>query len=409
MQDMNRRLLLKLIAAATVAGCGPRGAANKNLRVVVAGAGIIGASIAYHLAKSGASVTVIDKQGPATHASRSTFAWINATWAKTPRSYHSLSQDSVSNWKDLQRSLNLPVRWGGSLEWYDDEQRQEELAGQIVEQLAWGERARMVGAAELATLEPNVNFGGATRAAFSENDGTVDPVQATKMLLKAAEGLGATIEYPCELTGVSLKEGRLAEVETSLGIVKADKLVLATGAAPEAGLRFAESDIPQRSRPGVIATTTPMPRCINRIIAAPGIHMHQRDDGRLVIGEQEGAPQNEAHALSLEGRPNDFPEQLIAEQHAGRMLEVAKRFAPCTSDAVIERATIGWRPLPLDGHPVLGASPARPDVYLAVMHSGVTLAPIVGQLAAHELTEGVIVERLQEFRPGRDFELIKRY
>jgi len=210
------------------------------------------------------------------------------------------------------------------------------------------------------------------------------------------------------------------EVETSLGALKADKLVLATGASKDAGLRFAESDIPQRLRfaesdipqrstPGVIATTTPMPHCINRIIAAPGIHMHQRDDGRLVLGEQEGAPQNEAHASRLDGRPNDFPERVIAEQHAARMLEVAKRFAPCTSGAEIESVHIGWRPLPIDGHPVLGASPARPDVYIAVMHSGVTLAPIVGQLAAHELTEDVAVERLQEFRPGRDFEFIKRY
>jgi len=406
---MNRRLLLKLMAAATVAGCGPRGSASKDLRVVVAGAGIIGASIAYHLAKSGASVTVIDKQGPATHASRGTFAWINATWAKTPRSYHSLNQESVSNWKDLHRSLDLPVRWGGSLEWFDNEPRQDKLADQIAEQFAWGERARMVDAAELAALEPNVDFGDATRAAFSENDGTVDPVLATRLLLKAAQGLGATIQYPCELTGVSLNGSRLVEVETSLGALKADKLVLATGASKDAGLRFAESDIPQRSTPGVIATTTPMPRCIYRIIAAPGIHMHQRDDGRLVIGEQEGAPRNEAHALRLEMRPNDFPEQAIAEQHAARMLEVAKRFAPCTSGAEIESVHIGWRPLPIDGHPVLGASPARPDVYLAVMHSGVTLAPIVGQLAAHELTEDVAFERLQDFRPGRDFELIKRY
>ena len=406
---MNRRLLLQLMAAATVAGCGPRGSANKDLRVVVAGAGIIGASIAYHLAKAGASVTVIDKQGPATHASGGTFAWINATWAKTPRSYHSLNQESVANWKDLHRSLDLPVRWGGSLEWFDNEPRQEKLAGQIAEQFAWGERARMVDAAELAVLEPTVDFGGATRAAFSENDGTVDPVLATHLLLAAAQDLGATVKYPCELRDVSLSGGKLIGVETSLGTIEADKLVLATGASPDAGLRFAESDIPQRSTPGVIVTTKPMPTCINRIIAAPGIHMHQRDDGRLVIGEQEGAPQNEAHFLRLEGRPNDFPEQIIAEQHAGRMLELAKRFAPCTSGAEIESVRIGWRPLPIDGHPVLGASPARPDVYLAVMHSGVTLAPVVGQLVTHELTEDVAIERLQDFRPGRDFELIKRY
>jgi glycine/D-amino acid oxidase-like deaminating enzyme len=65
--------------------------------------------------------------------------------------------------------------------------------------------------------------------------------------------------------------------------------------------------------------------------------------------------------------------------------------------------------LPLDGHPVIGASPERPDVYLAVMHSGVTLAPVVGQIAARELLDETVLERLQEFRPGRDFELVKRY
>ena len=376
---------------------------------MVAGAGIVGASIAYHLAKAGVAVTVIDKQGPATHASGGTFAWINATWAKTPRSYHSLSQESVASWGELHQELDLPVRWGGSLEWFDNEPRQEKLAAQIAEQFEWGERARMVDAAELAELEPNLDFGGATRAAFSENDGTVDPILATQKLLLAAEGLGAIIQYPCELTDVSLQGGKLVAVETNLGSIKADKLVLATGAQPDAGLRFAASDIPQRSTPGIIVTSKPMPRCINRIISAPGIHMHQRDDGRLVIGEQEGAPKNEAHALRLAARPNHYPDPIIAEQHAARMFAVARRFAPCTADAVVESVRIGWRPLPIDGHPVLGASDARPDVYLAIMHSGVTLAPIVGQLAAHELTEGVEVERLQDFRPGRDFDLIKRY
>lgn len=406
---MDRRTLLKLLAAAAVSGCGARDNNARGLRVVVVGAGIIGASIAYHLAKAGAVVTVIDKQGPATHASRGTFAWINATWAKQPRYYHSLSQDSVSNWHELHQALDLPVRWGGSLEWYDSPELQDKLVDHIAEQIEWGEQARMVDAAELATLEPNVDFAGARRAAVSGNDGTVDPVAATHALLKAAEKLGAIVRHPCELTDVSLKAGRLVEVVSSCGAIQADKLVLATGAAPDTAKRFALSDIPQRSRPGVIATTKPMPRLINHIIAAPGVHMHQRDDGRVVLGEQEGAPQNEAHAMRLEGRPNDFPNDVLAAQHADRMLAVARRFAPGIGDAKIESVHIGWRPLPIDGHPVLGASPARPDVYLAVMHSGVTLAPIVGQLVAHELAEDDIVDRLDAFRPGRVFELIKRY
>lgn len=406
---MNRRNALKLMLAATLAGCSRSPVPIRALRVTVAGAGIVGASIAYHLAKAGALVTVIDKQGPASHASRGTFAWINATWAKQPRSYHALNQESVTSWRTLQQSLGIPIHWGGSLEWFDDPQRQIKLGAQISEQFDWGEPAHMIGPDELSKLEPNVNFGEADQVAFSGNDGAVDPVLATETMLKAAENMGAVIKFPCELTGVSLSTGALEGVETSCGSIQADKLVLATGAAPGTSQKFADSNVPQRSTPGIIVVTEPVPRLINRVIAAPGVHMHQRTDGRFVIGEQQGAPQNEAHALRLNGRPNNFPLTEIASQHAERMLTIAKTFAPGIEGANVSDVYIGWRPLPIDGHPVIGRSPARPDVYVAVMHSGVSLAPVVGQLVAHELIEGSTIDRLDEFRPGREFAAIKRY
>lgn len=406
---MDRRTLLKLLAAAAVAGCGQRNSSGQGLRVVVAGAGIVGASIAYHLAIAGATVTVIDKEGSATHASRGTFAWINATWAKQPRHYHALNQNSVAGWMTLHQALDLPVKWGGSLEWFASQERQERLAEQIAEQVEWGEPASMVNSARFAELEPNVIFDNGTSAAYSPNDGAVDPVVATQKLLVVAESLGATVRYPSELVDIELKDNRLATVETSTGSIEADRLVLATGAAPELPARIGGIDIPQRSTPGIIAITKPMPRLLNRVIAAPGVHMHQRDDGRIVLGEQDGAPQNEAHAMRLEGRPNDFPAKEIADQHAERMLAVARHYLPGIADAVVEDAYIGWRPLPLDGHPVLGASPVRPDVYIAIMHSGVSLAPIVGQLATHELTEDVTVAQLEQYRPGRKFDNVKRY
>ncbi len=405
---MDRRTLLKLLSATALVGCAPS-QTESPLNVVVAGAGIIGASIAYHLAKAGARVTVIDKTGPASHASRGTFAWINATYAKQPRSYHTFSQQSVSNWRDLTTELNLPVHWGGSLEWFDSPEREQKLIAQIAEQAAWGEDARMVGADELAEMEPGVDYGGALQAAYSGNDGAVDPVAATNALLAAAVKMGAVVKAPCALTGVSLVAGRLKSVETSMGAIKADRLVLATGADPIAAEKFADTFLPQRTTPGVIAITKPMPPIINSIIAAPGVHMHQREDGRIVLGEQDGAPGNEAHALRLEGRPNNFPERWIAEEHAGRMLAIAELFAPAIAGAEVEDVYIGWRPLPLDGHPVIGASPNRPDVYLAVMHSGVTLAPVAGQLVAYELTSGESAPDLADYRPGRNFELVKRY
>jgi glycine/D-amino acid oxidase-like deaminating enzyme len=191
--------------------------------------------------------------------------------------------------------------------------------------------------------------------------------------------------------------------------MKADRVVLATGAATGLLERIAGYDIPQRSTPGVIAVTRPLPRLLNRIVVAPGIHMHQRDDGRVVLGEQDGAPGNEAHDMRLKGRPNDFPSAAIAQAHGERMLAVARTFCPGLAGAQIEAAYIGWRPLPVDGHPVIGAHPASPDIYVAVMHSGVSLAPIVGQLAAHEIANDLVVERLELYRPDRAFETVTRY
>ncbi len=404
---MDRRTLLK--TAAALAGLGRFAAAATGLRVVVAGAGIVGASIAWHLARAGASVTVIDKQGPATHASRGTFAWINATWAKQPRHYHRLNQDGLSQWKTLQQGLEIPVRWGGSLEWFDRAERQARLAGQIAEQVAWGEPARMLDADEFSALEPGVKLLGAESAAYSPNDGAVDPVLATRILLSSARSSGARIQYPCELRGIRTDGHRLVAVETSTGTLPADRLVVATGAEPRIPELTAGIAIPQRSTPGIIAVTRPLPRLIHRIIVAPGIHLHQRDDGRVVMGEQDGAPQTEAHAARLQGRPNDFPSPVIARQHGHRMLEIARRYVPEIEGAEIEQAVIGWRPLPIDGHPVLGTNPQRPHVYLAIMHSGVSLAPAVGQLVAQELTGDVSLDALAPYRPTRSFRQVRRY
>jgi len=406
---INRRALLKLAVASAAYGLSTKELPAQGLRVVVAGAGIIGASIAYHLARAGATVTVVDQEGPAIHASRGTFAWINATWAKQPQHYHTLNQDGLLGWKDLQQTLKIPIRWRGSLEWFEQTQRQEKLKQQIHEQVAWGEKARFVSPAELATLEPGVNFKGASNVAYSENDGALDPVLATNALLNAAAGYGATIKYPCVLNDVLQRSGRVTGVATTRGEIKADKVVLATGAAQGVGRQIAGIEIPQRSTPGIIAITEPLPPVLNRILVAPGIHLHQRQDGRLVIGEQSGVPSNKAHTKRLQARSNRFPDNKFSQQHAGRMIEIAAQFLPAIKRAKVEQVYIGWRPLPLDGHPVLGFSPARSDVYLAVMHSGVSLAPIVGQLAARELINGVSSGRLDNYRPDRSYKPVKRY
>ena len=344
----------------------------------------------------------------AARSSRGTFAWVNATWAKQPRHYHRFSQEGLSGWKRLQDALGIPIQWGGSVEWFEAEERQVRLAEQIAEQQAWGEPARMVEATELAELMPGVAFGDVKRVAFSANDGALDPVLATRTLIEAARDRGAELITACEVRSVEPAEAGVRLVTSRRDIV-ADRYVLATGADPEATQALAGRAVPQRTTPGVIAVTRPMPRLLERILVAPGVHIHQRGDGRVVLGEQDGAPDTDAHAERLRARPTRFPDARSAAMHTDRMLATAATFVPELAGADIEATYIGWRPLPLDGHPVLGPTGARPESYLAITHSGVSLAPVIGELVAREILTGQLADSLAAYRPDRDFERVVRY
>ena len=406
--EMRRRDMLALTGAALLAGCG-RARAPDGLRVLVVGAGIIGASVAYHLALAGAAVTVIDREGVAARASRGTFAWLNASWAKQPRAYHGLNQRGVAGWHDLSRELGIPVLFNGSIEWFGREARDARLAADILEQAEWGEPARMLARAEMEAMEPRVDFRDAARAALSPRDGALDPVLATERLLAAATARGATLDVPAELLELTRLSGGVQRARTSNGSLDVDHVVLATGAAEGAAARYAGTDVPQRTTPGVIAITAPMPRLIDAIIVAPGAHIHQRPDGRVVIGEQDGAPEGHGFDGRLDGRPTAFPEEAYARQHFDMLRDAAARYVPGLADAQMESIHIGWRPLPVDGHPVLGAPRAEPGRYLAITHSGVSLAPVIGQLAAHEIVTGEALPELAPYRPDRAFETVRRY
>src|SRR5262245_45352473 len=200
--------------------------------------------------------------------------------------------------------------------------------------MAWGEQTKIISGGDLAEFEPNVDFTALRQVVYSAHDGATNPIASTQAFLDAAVALGAKVAYPCELTGVSLEKGRLKSVATSQGDIAANRLVLATGAASDAAKRFADWDVPQRDEPGATALTTPMSRIIHRVLWMPKVHLHQRDDGRIVLGEEAGPPPS--HAARLAGHPNDFPSREIAMQHAERMLKEAQRYVPDLTKVTFE-------------------------------------------------------------------------
>ena len=250
-QGIGRRAFNRFILSsmAMTSAANRASAEGDRPHIAVIGAGIVGSSIAYNLVKQGARVTLIDRSTVGGATSHGTFAWINATWAKQPRHYHAFNQLGIEAWQRLQSELNLPVRWGGSLEWFSSEARQRRLADDIAEQQLWGEPARMISVAEAEGLEPAASFGGADRIAYSPRDGAVDARFASQRMVKAAEKLGLTLLEHCAVSGVTTAGNGQSVLQTTCGDIRADKYVVATGADPEATRLLAGSDIPQRSTP----------------------------------------------------------------------------------------------------------------------------------------------------------------
>lgn len=367
--------------------------------VVIAGAGIIGCSIAYHLARRGAQVTLLDKGEPAGGTTEKSFAWINATFSKQPWHYFLLNSLGMQAWQQLERELGgaLHVQWGGSLNWCADASQAGLLREQVRDHQGWGYATHLVDEAELGRLAPHVEFGEVAAGAYCEQEGHVDPVHAVTVLLEQAQQLGARVETGCEVTGLEVQGGQLRAVKTSLGQIEADLLVVACGVDTPRVAALAGLSVPLKESPGILLHTTPQKPLLHlgseasppsegsRIILAPGAHIKQKSDGRLVMGANFGGS----------------PTTDTSPESAKRMLAQAARFLPPLADADIEKVTLGWRVLPKDDHPIIGYAGSAPPIYLAVMHSGITLAPLVGRLAATEILDGVQVELLQPYRLER--------
>jgi glycine/D-amino acid oxidase-like deaminating enzyme len=384
---MHRRRFIEVSAGLSAAALVPASAWTAPQNIVVVGGGIIGASIAYHLVRRGAQVTLCEKAHPAAGATGKSFAWINATFSKKPRQYHDLNLLGMEGWRRLDREFSgdLQIQWGGCVEWHPAGREAEALRKDVAQARDWGYAVHLVDLIEFHRLLPFVLPGPFTLASFSEQEGTLDPVQTTQTIAARAKQLGARVLYPCEVTGLVLSAGRVQAVETTQGRMALDTLVVASGVDTPRLAAMAGTKVPLKDAPGVLAHTAPLAPLLDRVALGPNGHMKQNPDGRVVTGSDfDGTPATDTS--------HRFGEKLLA--HAAQYLPELERIN-------IEEVTLGWRVMPQDEYPILGFAEACPNLYLAATHSGVTLAPVVGQFAAAEILDGARVEMLTPYRLSR--------
>lgn len=333
-----------------------------NERIAVIGGGIVGAAIAWRLAAEGAPVRLLD--AGVTGASHQSIGWINAAWGNAP-DYLRLRLNAIAAWQVLTLP-ELGLRWTGTLSWEADDP-----AAHAERHAAIGQPIRVVYRAGIAELEPDLAELPEAAVRCAE-EGVADATLAAAAFHRAAVEAGAEIE-----TVRVVPDGAGYRREGGARLDEPAVVVAAGCGTP------ALTGIPIRTVPGLVAQTAPVPAPPAHVLVAPDIMVTPLPDGALLLGGGAGG-----------SRPTETP--------AAASAALVSRAAALLGQPVqLDHWWVGQRPVPQDGLPVVGPVPERPGVYAAVMHSGVTLAPLVGRLVAGELLSGRADPLLAPYRPER--------
>ena len=234
---------------------------GKTGRVAVIGAGIMGASIAWRIARRSARVVLIDRGTPGHGASSHSFAWINAG-AKEPVGYHNLNRRSLEMWARFAAAIgdegdpaSVGLRWGGKVSWESDPQAVPRLVDRVRQLQSWGYPTRLVDAGELRDLEPALETGPVAAAEYSPNEGQVEPQLVVDACLRRLEKMGGELAAGTEVYGFEQSgDGRIRGLVTATGVMEVDAVVLAAGTdttrlAALAGIKHAPGGKPRSGDP----------------------------------------------------------------------------------------------------------------------------------------------------------------
>jgi len=359
---------------------------------IVIGAGVVGASVAYRLAQTGAKVKILEAAYVGAGTSGASFAWINAN-NKPPRAYHDLNVAGMHAHTALADEFGSAAWWhrSGNIEWYLDDAKRTAQREKIERLGAWGYDVEWLTAGLLRELEPDIDpaaVGGAPVALYP-SEGWVDPVLYAHAMVEAAVRHGAVLRTGvkvdrlqragAQVTGVLCAGGERigAEIVVNCAGHRANDLV-------DPDMRFPEA--PTR---GFLVFTAPVPTCLRTILHAPQCHIRPDGSGRLMLHMEETDRTTSGTTLA-----ETLPTARDVVRHAATVLPGIRGVEP-------EAVRVGTRPIPADSYPAVGSMHGISGYYLVVSHSAVTLAPFLGRAVAAEIVHGRTEPLLAPYRPDR--------
>ncbi|MCO4846510.1 MAG: FAD-binding oxidoreductase [Yoonia sp.] len=352
--------------------------------IVIVGGGIIGAMAAYHLTQRGAQVTVLDAgHARATDAS---FGWVNASFFADDAHFQ-LRAEGIAAYVRLANTLDVPVTTQGSLVW---ENEGPDFDSQVDKLNRLGADVQVIDRQAFAALEPA--FGQPPeRAMLFPSESAVDSAALVTSLMAAASAAGARMLSGVFVDGVTQSGDQVTGVTTAMGALPADQVIVASGVGTEVLLARLGLLLPMLKRPGLMMRTRPIAQTIGHILASPAQELRQLSNGAIL------APVSAGHQADTSSEITTPPD-VLADAAIIRL----RTMLP-DADLEWDHVMLADRPMPQDGLPAVGAM-GPTGLYVATMHSGITLGAIMGELIATEILDGASnksTDLLAPYRPQR--------
>ncbi len=287
---------------------------NNTADVIIIGAGIQGASLAFHLAQRGVKATVLEKQFIAAQATGRSSGLV--------RMHYDLELESMLAWLSFQTFRDWERQVGGDCGFTRTgflkivaPKFEEQLRANVVMQQRIGIDTTVVTAEEVARMAPYLVTEDFTIAAYEPESGYADPSASTMALMQAARQKGASLVQDCRVTGILVKGGKVRGVKSSQGDLFAPVVVNAAGAwAAQVG-RMAGLEMPVRvwrhdtifiRHPAELGSTH-----LTVIDDAKSMYFRPETGGLTLLGLEDGNPVGESPAEFADSVAPDFVDRAV--------------------------------------------------------------------------------------------------
>ena len=373
--------------------------------ILIIGGGVIGTSIACHLAIQGAKVTLVEAKDLASGSSGACDGLVFLQ-SKKPGVHLQMAMESLKRFTTLQNQLPVPVEFiqTGGLVTIEAPEEYRAMETCVQDQQAIGLDVQLLDRDQVLKKEPGLSRR-IIGAAYSPLDAKINPINLTLGFALAARKHHARILTRTPVTEILVKHNRVTGVVTSHGPIHADLVVNAAGAAAGNVARMAGIQMPVVPRRGQIAVTHAGPPVLHHCLISAGyIAAKYNPDLACTAGHGISMEQTETGNLLL-GATREFVGFDTGNTLPGirNIITNAAARLPALASFQIIRTFAGLRPWTPDGLPILGPVSALDGFVMAAGHEGdgIALSAITGELMAAFLLDRKPGIRLDCFSPDR--------